>query len=163
MLTVRILVKTAVPVLAAAVLSACSLLPTTSTDRSAGGDATPTPIPTAIVPTKPTYKVKRGEIVDELEYSGRISPVVEEELFFRTNGRVRSVLSKRNDFVEEGQILAELEIDGLERELESATLELERAQVRLDQALRALEYERQVAQANLDTPTNQMGQWFYGK
>ena len=110
-------------------------MPATNLDRSTDGNETPTPIPTAIVPIKPTYTVKRGEIVDELEFSGRIAPVVEEDLFFRNSGRVRAVFYKRNDFVEEGQVIAELEIDPLERELESAELELERSQVRLDQAL----------------------------
>src|SRR5690606_28851019 len=111
---------------------------------------TPTPIPTAIVPTKPTYTVQRGEVVNELEFSGRISPVLEEDLFFRTNGRVRSVFNKRNDMVTKGQVLAELEIDALERELESATLELERAQMRLEQAEKDIAYQLEVAQTNLE-------------
>ena len=42
-------------------------------------DATPTPIPTPIVPVKPTYRVQRGEVIDSIEFSGRIAPVVEEE------------------------------------------------------------------------------------
>ena len=54
-------------------------------------EATPTPVPTPIVPTKPTYVVQRGEVVKTLEFSGRVSPVVEEELFFRTGGYVAHV------------------------------------------------------------------------
>ena len=42
-------------------------------------------------------KVQRGEIVSQLEFSGRISPQVEEDLFFRTDGRVKTVLAKRNE------------------------------------------------------------------
>jgi len=42
-------------------------------------EATPTPIPTPIVPVKPTYRVQRGEVIDSIEFSGRIAPVVEEE------------------------------------------------------------------------------------
>jgi multidrug efflux pump subunit AcrA (membrane-fusion protein) len=128
----------------------CALLPAANTDRATDGLPTPTPIPTAIVPVKPTYTVQRGEVVDRLEFSGRISPVLEEDLFFRSSGRVRSVFAKRNDMVTTGQILAELEIDGLERELEGAQLELERAQVRLTQAEDAHAYEVQVAQTNLE-------------
>ncbi len=130
--------------------SACSLLPATNLDRSTDGNETPTPIPTAIVPVKPTYTVKRGEIVDELEFSGRIAPVVEEDLFFRNSGRVRAVFNKRNDFVEEGQVLAELEIDPLERELEAAELELERSKVRLDQAIQEHEYNQRVAATDME-------------
>jgi multidrug efflux pump subunit AcrA (membrane-fusion protein) len=133
-----------------ALLGGCALLPSTRTERIADEEATPTPIPTPIVPVKPTYTVERGEIVNELEFSGRISPVVEEELFFRANGRVRAVFNSRNDFVTEGQVIAELEIEALERELEAAELELERARVRFDQAQGDWEYAMAVAQADLE-------------
>ena len=136
--------------LVAVTLAGCALLPAVNTDRSTDGLPTPTPIPTAVVPIKPTYTVQRGELVSQLEFSGRISPEVEEDLFFRADGRVRTVLAKRNDMVTTGQILAELEIDALERELESAQLELERSQVRLEQAQSELEYQIQVAQTNLE-------------
>lgn len=136
--------------LVVSLISGCSLLPETNLNRSASGVATPTPIPTAIVPVRPVYTVKRGEIVHESEFSGRIAPVVEEELFFRNSGRVRAAFNKRTDVVKTGQILAELEIDALERELEAAELELERARVRLDQALIENEYQQQVAQTDLE-------------
>lgn len=135
---------------AAVILTGCALLPAVNTDRATDGQPTPTPIPTAVVPIKPTYTVQRGELVSQLEFSGRVSPEVEEDLFFRTDGRVRTVLAKRNEMVVEGQILAELEIDGLERELESTQLELERSQVRLDQAQDEHDYQVEVAQTNLE-------------
>lgn len=134
----------------AAILSGCSLLPTSRSDQAVAEAQTPTPIPTPIVPVKPTYKVQKGEIVDELTFSGRISPVVEEELFFRKDGRVRSVFVKRNEMVTKGMVLAELEIDALERELNSAKLQLERAQVLLDEAKRELEYDKRIAEINLE-------------
>ncbi|HRW10976.1 MAG TPA: biotin/lipoyl-binding protein, partial [Caldilineaceae bacterium] len=137
-------------VAAVIVMSGCSLLPANRTQRAAAEAPTPTPIPTPVVPVKPTYKVQRGEIVDEITFSGRISPVVEEELFFRASGRVRSVFVRRNDMVEEGQVLAELEIDGLERELQSAQLQLERANVLLEQAKRDWEYQKEVAEISLE-------------
>lgn len=128
----------------------CALLPATSLDRSTDGNATPTPIPTAIVPIKPTYTVKRGQIVDEIEFSGRIAPVIEEDLFFRNSGRIRAVFNERNDFVDAGHVLAELEIDPLERELEAAELELERARVRLEQAQEEHDYQMRVAETELE-------------
>lgn len=137
---------------------ACSLLPESATERIASEEATPTPIPTAIVPTKPTYNVKRGEIVKELTFSARISPILEEELFFRVNGRVQSVFFKRNDFVKAGDLLAKFEIDDLEREAISANLDLERAQVRLDAALRELGYNLQVADSNLQIAQMELDQ-----
>lgn len=136
--------------LAATLVTGCALLPPVNTNRATDGQPTPTPIPTAIVPTKPTYVVQRGEIVKELEFSGRITPVVEEDLFFRQSGRVRAVFAKRNDMVTQGQILAELEIEGLERELEAAQLELERAGVRLQQAEEEHAYKVMVATTNME-------------
>ncbi|MCC6168658.1 MAG: efflux RND transporter periplasmic adaptor subunit [Caldilineaceae bacterium] len=149
-MSVRPLAQRIGGVLLATLLGGCALLPAANTDRSTDGLPTPTPIPTAIVPTKPTYQVQRGEIVNELEFSGRISPVLEEDLFFRASGRVRSVFRKRNDMVAKGEVLAELEIDALERELEAAELELERARVRLEQAQQENSYAIEVAQTNIE-------------
>lgn len=132
------------------VLSGCSLLPANRAQRAAAEAPTPTPIPTPVVPVKPTYEVQRGEITDEITFSGRISPVIEEELFFRASGRVRAVFVKRNDMVAEGDVLAELEIDGLERELNSAMLQLERANVLYAEAEREFDYQREIAEINLE-------------
>jgi len=128
----------------------CSLLPAGRSDTAASEAPTPTPIPTAIVPTKPTYTVQKGEVVDELTFSGRISPILEEELFFRAAGRVRAVFAKRNDMITAGTVIAELENDALERELLSAELTLARAQTILDAAEQELEYSRRIAQANME-------------
>lgn len=128
----------------------CSLLPAGRSDTAASEAPTPTPIPTAIVPTKPTYTVQVGEVVDELTFSGRISPILEEELFFRAAGRVRAVFAKRNDMITAGTVIAELENDALERELLSAELTLARAQTILDAAEQELEYSRRIAQANME-------------
>ena len=78
---------------------------------------------------------------------GRVAPVLEEELFFRTEGRIRTVYIKRDDAVTAGQLLADFEIDDLERELASTKLELERNEQLLAQA----EQQRldDLAQANL--------------
>lgn len=143
-------------VLSAFIVTGCALLPAANTDRSTDGLPTPTPIPTAVVPIKPTYTVQRGEIVSQLEFSGRISPEVEEKLFFRSDGRVRTVVAKRNEMVTKGQILAELEIDGLERELESTQIELERAQVRLQQAESEHAFAVRIAQTNLEVAQLQL-------
>jgi multidrug efflux pump subunit AcrA (membrane-fusion protein) len=136
--------------LVAIIVSGCALLPAGRSQQVADDVATPTPIPTAIVPRKPTYTVQQGEVVKELTFSGRISPVVEEELFFRTSGRVRSVFVKRNDMVTAGTLIAELEIDVLERELASAQLELEQATTVLEAAQRNLEYDLRVSQINVE-------------
>jgi multidrug efflux pump subunit AcrA (membrane-fusion protein) len=112
-------------------------------------EPTPTPIPTPIVAAKPIYKVARGEVVKSLLLSGRVSPVKESELFFKVSGRVRNVMVKKGDAVKTGQVLADLEIDDLERDLIGAKLELERAQGRLKAAEDDLAANVKRAQANL--------------
>lgn len=131
------------------ILGGCALMPATRTEQSAA-EPTPTPIPTAQIALKPTYRVQRGDVVRTATFSGRISPSLEEALFFRSDGRIRSVFFKRNDLVKQGDVIAEFEIDALERELTAAELELERAQVTLDEALRNLELDRREAQARLE-------------
>ncbi len=138
------------------VLTGCALLPAGRSAEIAANEPTPTPIPTSVVPVKPTYSVKVGEIMRERTFSGRVAPVVEEALFFRTGGRIRNVYAKRNDLVTAGQVIADLEIDDLERELTSTQLNLERAQSRLYTAERNLEFQIRRAQINLDIATLQL-------
>ena len=87
--------------------------------NSAASDAnvTPTSIPTPIVPSKPVYEVQRGDVIKELEISGRISPVQEKELFFREGGYLEKVTVSKGDSVTAGQVIAELEnLADLERQ-----------------------------------------------
>ena len=145
----RRVVKAVSVIGAALMLAGCALMPATRTEQSAA-EPTPTPIPTAQIALKPTYTVQRGDVIDTATFSGRVSPEREEELFFRTDGRIRSVFFKRNEMVKQGDVIAEYEIDALERELNAAELELERAQVTLDEALRNHELDRRAAQARLE-------------
>ncbi len=129
--------------LALLVFGGCSLLPATGRQQAVlqQEGPTPTPIPTPIVPTKPTYKVQLGEVVKKIEFTGRVAPVKEEELFFRTAGWIRNVFVKRDDMVKTGTVLADLEIENLERDLASKKLDLERAQSVLAEAERKLANE----------------------
>ena len=111
-----------------------------STSTTQEADVTPTPIPTAIIPTKPTYTVERGSVIEEMQFSARIAPVVEEDLFFRTDGRVRNIYVEEGDEVEEGQIIADLEfLDDLERQLASDQLRLRRSDISVENAQLALD------------------------
>ncbi len=133
-------------------LAACefSLLPQGRSSEVASNEPTPTPIPTRIVPLKPTYTVMEGEIVKDLVFNGRIAPVREEGLFFRTGGRLKAVYFDRNDLVREGDLIAELEIEGLTQALEAANLDLARAQATLDEARQEIDYRVKAAQIALD-------------
>jgi multidrug efflux pump subunit AcrA (membrane-fusion protein) len=98
---------------------------------------TPTPVPTPIIPTKPTYKVQKGDVVRQVQFTGRIGPVKEVELFFKISGRVRNVKVERDAQVKQGDLLGDLEIAQLERQVSQSELDLERVKVNLERAQKA--------------------------
>jgi macrolide-specific efflux system membrane fusion protein len=106
-------------------LSACSK---TSTQE----EPTPTPLPTPIIPTKPTYTVQKGEIIRQIEFTGRVVPIFEEQLSFGINGRVDEVFVKKGDIVSKGQVLAQLDVGRMEYDLRRAEIGLEMAKLGLE-------------------------------
>lgn len=104
-----------------------TLLASCASPAAQAEEATPTPVPTPVIPSKPTYKVARGEVVRMLEFTARLVPIVEQELYFKTSGRIQSVLGSRGDEVESGQLLASLET-------ETSNADMRRAEINLDVA-----------------------------
>lgn len=102
--------------------------------NSSSSGATPTPLPTPVVPEKPTYLVEQGQVVKTLEFIGRVSPVLEQELFFKTDGFVADVYFSRGDQVQTGDLLAELEIGDLQNQLAQQQLALQTAEITLAKA-----------------------------
>jgi RND family efflux transporter MFP subunit len=97
--------------------------------------ATPTLIPAPEVSAKPTYEVQRGEVVRSFDFSARVLPAEQVELFFRVDGRVRTVYVERGDSVEAGQVLADLEnLQDLEVQRAYDQLALRRAEIALEVA-----------------------------
>jgi RND family efflux transporter MFP subunit len=116
-------------------LGGCSQMPFQAQETP-----TPTPLPTLAVQAKPTFQVTRGPISDILRFDGRVVPVLQKELFFKVNGRVRKVYVLEGDTVKAGQLLADLNVvDGLESGQASKQLTLRRAQIQVDIALNQLE------------------------
>ena len=127
-------------------------------------EPTPTPIPTPVIPTKPTYKVVRGDVEQFLKFTGRIVPEDEQELFFGVGGRVDEILVQQGDEVKAGQLLAVLESGNREFDLKRSQIFLEMAQLSLQSTLLQLpkntkaytetialkEKEVELAQLNLD-------------
>ena len=109
---------------------------------------TPTFWPTAVVPEKPTYSVERGTVVDSLTFTGRVAPVREAELYFRTDGRVLEVYVDRGDAVRAGDRLTELDVAALYRQLAQAELTLETAKTDLSSAEAELAYNLVRARLN---------------
>jgi HlyD family secretion protein len=96
--------------------------------------ASPTPLPTPIIPEKTTYVVQMGSVVRTLEFTGRASPVKEQELYFQAEGYVSDVFIERGDWVNEGDLLAQLDISSLESQLEQLRISLETAKNKLEEA-----------------------------
>ena len=123
--------------------------------------ATPTPLPTPIVPVNPTYRVQRGEVVRKVQFTGRIEPLVLEELFFRTSGFVGAIHVDRGEWVEAGDLLAEIETHDLQNQLAQAKAELEAEQLRNEQRIAEAEENLRLAEMRLsrieaDTPDAQV-------
>ncbi len=110
----------------------------------------PTPIPTAVVPTRPIYTVEQGDIVYEREFQGRIAPVVSQDLFFQQESRVAAINVEDGADVRAGDVLAVLDTSALEEELRQAEVELELAESLLQSATDNAEFAWRRASLNLD-------------
>ncbi len=110
------------------VLVACS----GSSGNSA--QATPTAIPLPVIAQKPIYEVQRGDLTEELAFTGRIAPVAKQELGFGADGRVARIYVRRGDLVTKDQLLAELELGQDGYALRRAQANLKIAQLKLELA-----------------------------
>jgi len=125
---------------------ACGL----SGEGGSSAQATPTPLPTPVVPDKPVYAVEQGTVVKTLEFTGRVSPVLEQELFFKTDGFVGEVYFARGDRLEAGELLAELEIGDLQNRLAQQQVALETAELTLSKAKQTIADQQLEAEINLE-------------
>lgn len=116
-------------------LAVLALSAACSPNATAQQQATPTPLPTPITSSKPTFTVKKGDITAQVQFSARIIPAIQEELFFRADGRVRKVYVRGGDPVTEGQVLADLvSLDHMESEAQQQEINLRRAQINYEMA-----------------------------
>lgn len=102
---------------------------------AANTEPTPTPLPTPAAQAKQTFTVSRGDISAQVQFSARVIPAIQEELFFRTDGRVRKVYVRAGDPVTEGQVLADLlQLDDMETQARHQEMDLRRAEIALEMA-----------------------------
>ena len=128
------------------------LLTSCASAVSQGEEATPTPVPTPVIPTKPTYTAARGEVVRMVEFTARLAPVVEQALYFKIGGRIQSVLVRDGDEVEAGQLLASLETGTSNVDLRRAEINLEVAKLTRElfvMQTNEISLDMRVAEANL--------------
>jgi membrane fusion protein, macrolide-specific efflux system len=137
-----------VVILAGLILTAGCNQPTSYIDT--GEETDVTPIPTPIIPTKPTYTVQRGDVVNQIEFTGRITPVEAVDLSFHTNGYVKTIFVERGEAVKEGQVLAELEVNDLENQLAQSQLSLQTSETQLIAAQQLISDTLTEAQILLD-------------
>jgi HlyD family secretion protein len=78
-----------------------------------------------------TATVEQGDILITADGSGELVPAAEMEMAFRTSGVVDEVFVQVGDLVQEGDLLAQLKTDDLERALAEAEFDLELAQLDL--------------------------------
>lgn len=89
---------------------------------------TPTPWPTPTVAVQTTFTVERATLVDEIRFNSEVVPLVWEPLSFRTEGTLGPLHKLEGDAVQEGDLLAELEMPDLQEALAQAQVALEQAQ-----------------------------------
>ena len=129
------------------------LILTTACNANPSGGAggpTPTPIPPAPEAEQPTYTAQRGTVIHSLEFTARVAPVQQAELFFRADSHLSRLLVQRDERVHQGDLLAELEMAGLQRQLEAAQLDWRQAQIESSRTVSRTHIALQDAQLALD-------------
>ena len=131
-------------VLVLALLAACS--PSTARQQA----PTPTPLPPQPAVEKPTYTVARGDIVEELQLSGRISAVRQDDLAFSQAGNVATIHVRATDVVTKGRLLAELNQGDLLNQLEQAELALQQVKLAIERDQRRRQFSIRRAELDLE-------------
>jgi multidrug efflux pump subunit AcrA (membrane-fusion protein) len=90
---------------------------------------------TNVTATERTTTVSTGTVKDTVGATGTVEPARRADLAFAASGTVTSVKVAVGDRVEKGDVLATLEDDSLQADLEAATADLESAQDDLDAAV----------------------------
>ncbi len=116
-------------------------------DSDAGVE--PTPIPTSVVPNKPTYQVQEGLVQHEMQFDGRIAAAVESRLVSPMDGAIGEIYVKKGDLLKEGDLIALLDTQELEKQLILAQSELEIATERLQAVQNQLATDRKRAELQL--------------
>jgi len=114
-------------------------------------EPTPTPILQTAASKKPTYVVEQGTITQELKFTARIAPVQEDQLFFRTDGRISTINVQQGDKVKKGDVLAELDMADLLNQEAQAEITLQTAQLKLKAAEQNVNDQRIQAESALRT------------
>ncbi|MFW5985343.1 MAG: efflux RND transporter periplasmic adaptor subunit [Halanaerobiaceae bacterium] len=122
MVNKKVLFLGAIIILYFILLSGCGLLPEENVQQE----------PELVEPPEPNIAkevVKKGTMTEEITGLSRVAAAEEADLYFTRSGRVSELYVERNQEVEEGERLAELELGDLEFEYELAKIDLEKARL----------------------------------
>ncbi len=103
-------------------------------------EPSPTPIP------RPTYTVQRGVIEDILRFNGQVS-AVQYPMSFTQDGIIEKIFVRPGETIQQGDLVAQLNIEDLQAQLTDAKLNLAQAQRTITQASQSGQLE--VRQAEL--------------
>jgi multidrug efflux pump subunit AcrA (membrane-fusion protein) len=117
---------------------------------SAPQPVNPTPIPDLPTPAAPTYSVQRGIVARGVEFNARVQPASSETLSFQTDGRIYKLNVKEGDLVKAGDVLAELDLNDLKKQLESELVRLRTAEAVLSNTVRSFSDTLRLAELDLD-------------
>lgn len=111
--------------------SACSLLPDEEEE-----EVLPTITPPS-VSKRPEYEVVRDELKDTTSLTGKLMSDQEDILFFTLDNKpIRNIYVKNGDSVKKGQVIAELDVDDMKRDLRQKRLQLRAEEVKMKETLR---------------------------
>jgi macrolide-specific efflux system membrane fusion protein len=115
-----------------AVSSGCSVLPKESEE-----EALPAITPPKLS-KKPEYIVKTDTLETKVRGSGRLMATQEEDLYFTDDSsrRIKSILVKSGDKVEQGQVIAELDVTEQESQLKKMRLQTRKDELTMIETLR---------------------------
>ncbi len=113
--------------LSAGLMSGCTLLPQEEEELA----------PPLMQPATIEYRtspVERGTLIQQSRMTGTFAPEVQEALSFeRQGGRLKEVHVRMGAFVEEGQLIMELDSGPLETQIRLQEIELEKVELNLEQ------------------------------
>jgi multidrug efflux pump subunit AcrA (membrane-fusion protein) len=95
----------------------------------------PTPFQEFITQEETIYIVERGSIVATKDILASVVPSVQDELSFRTSGRINRITVTKGDFVKKGDVLAEMAVEDQLNQFQQAQIALESAQAVLTKQL----------------------------
>ncbi|NNJ11468.1 biotin/lipoyl-binding protein [Chloroflexales bacterium ZM16-3] len=140
-------------------LTACSSkTPTVSSTPAAVESPTAGNAPTATpADTAKTYTVQRGTIEDIFIFNGTISPA-QFTVSSSQDGIVQKIFVIPGQSVKEGDVIAQLDFEDLQAQLDSAKLSTEQSQRVIDQSAQAGQLEVQQSQIALDAAQQDLAQ-----